>query len=88
MDEIDSHSLQAMPWFASHAVSSFQVAAEAPSFARSSWRAGWVFLPIKAFGKSIRTFFLDSDCREVYSAVPTRRLPGAQFVGHRAQSAV
>src|ERR1035441_4630496 len=59
--ETDFHSPQAIPCPASQAISSFQIVEAGPSLAATSLSVGGMILPIKAFGRSILTFFLDSN---------------------------
>ena len=59
--ETDFHSPQSIPFSLSQVISSFQIAEHVPSLVATSLSVGAVILPIKAFGRSILTFFLDSE---------------------------
>ena len=61
LGEIEFHSSVEMCFSASQEASSCQTVAESPRAAASSFVEGRVFQPMKAFGKSILTFFLDFD---------------------------
>ncbi len=59
LGENEYHSFVEMPLPASRAISSFQALRESPRVAARFLGEGWVFLPMNAFGKSTRIFFLD-----------------------------
>ena len=76
--ETDFHSPQAIPFPASQAISYFQVVEAGPSLAATSLSVGGLFSPIKAFGRSILAFFLDSN---------QSLLPRAKVLGRRTRQA-
>ena len=59
LGETECHSFAEMPWAVSQRVNSFQRSSESPRVAAMSLAEGGVFLPVKAFEKSILAFFLD-----------------------------